>query len=479
MKPILFEKDATVFTSFGLARLPDAESCIVTEERNGAYELEMTYPVSGRFFSEIQPDRILVAIPHDGGGKQAFRIYATDTTIDGRVVFYARHISYQLNYIPIPAMDGRASGAAGMMGSMAAQALANCPFSFASDITGERDYTFKSPVGLRSALGGMEGSVLDSYGGEFEWDNWTVRLHAARGADNGVRITYGKNLTDLAASEDIGSTITGVAPFWQKQGDDGAMTTVYSSPRVITISNNYAHERIVPLDVSKQFQEQPTAAQVTAYARTWLNNTEQTDPSASVEVDFVPIWQTEEYKQYAPLERVGLCDTVYVSYKQLGVTVKKKVTKTVWNVLLDRYDSIELGGASRITDTVASLSNGSDANANDIAALASRLDDLTTAKVITRQEYFGGTDTGIQSINARKRACAIDCYMRFNSSVPASGSTIGTIAEGYRPAHTVCVPIIGTAATAPCVGTMWIYASGGVSIYYSAAPGYADAVYLI
>ena len=354
MKPILFEKDATEFDTLGIARLPDAEKCTVTEERNGAYELELVYPVSGRYFSEIQLDRIIAAVPYDGGSKQAFRIYASETTIDGRVTFYARHISYQLNFIPISAVSGTAVNSFDLFATLKSAAALNVPFSFASNISGSRSYSF-APTSFRSAIGGMEGSLIDLYGGELKWNNWLIQLSQARGSDNGVRITYGKNLTDLRQSVDIGNTITGVMAYWQKQNDDGTTTTVYSSPKVITIDNEYAHERIVTLDVSSDFQEQPSSAQITSYAQSWLNSTSQTDPNAALEINFVPLWQTEEYKQFEPLERVKLCDIVYVSYKQIGVTVKKKVTKTVWNVLLDRYDSIELGSVSTITDTIASM----------------------------------------------------------------------------------------------------------------------------
>ncbi len=390
MKPILFEKDATDFETLGIARLPDAESCTVTEERNGAYELEMVYPVSGKYFSEITLDRILAAIPHDGGSRQAFRIYATDTTINGRVTFYARHISYQLNFIPINPVSGTAGNANALLSALKNAAMTNCPFSFESDISGSRSYSFKTPVALRSAIGGMEGSVIDSYKGELEWDNWTVKLHSARGTDNGVRITYGKNLSDLRQSMDIGSTITGVAAFWQGKTDSGATAIVRSSPRVITISNSYAHERVAALDVSSQFQGQPTEAQVTTYARNWLNSTSQTDPTAGLEINFVPLWQTEEYRQYAPLERVGLCDTVYVSYKQLGVTAKKNVTKTVWNVLLDRYDSIELGGTATITDTIASVESATSATQSALEKVPTieHVDDQTARDFTLQGNYI-------------------------------------------------------------------------------------------
>lgn len=404
MTPILFPKDATTFTTLGQARLPDAISCTVTEERNGQYELELVYPVTGNHFEEIAEDMIIVAIPHDGGTKQAFRIYRITTPINGQVTICARHISYQLNFIPVGATSGSGT-AQGMMGALKTAALENCPFSFQSDITGSKNYAFDVSVNFRSALGGIEGSVLDLFGGEFEWDNYTVKLLSSRGFDNGVRITYGKNLTSVERSVDIGDLITGVSAYWKGQDRSGAETVVYSSPRVITNSHasDYAHSRTVVLDVSSNFDSVPTTAQVTSYATSYIASTTQAQVSEAVTVDFVPLWQSPEYIEYAPLERVGLCDTVYVSYKQLGITVKKKVTKTVYNVLLDRYESIELGGQTTVADTVAALNADNGDSARNIAKLAADLATIETPQSF--KLYYSVAQLGLTVGSATVTSC--------------------------------------------------------------------------
>ena len=358
MKPILFPSTATDFSTLGVCALPDAESCTVTEKLNGQYELEMVYPIDGRNYKEISDDMIIAAVPSDGAKKQAFRIYRHDATLDGKCVFNARHISYQLNYIPITPVSGVTTNAQAMLNAIKNAAQTACPFTFWSDISGAtRGYVIRSPGGLRAALGGSEGSVLDTFGGEYEFDNWAVKLHEHRGTDNNVRITYGKNLTGLRASVDVGGTITGVMAYYQGDPMSGSPVFVYSSPKVITLpSHSYGHDRIAVVDCSQDFEGTvPTTQQVTAWAQNYLAATSAVDPNLSVDVDFVALWQTEEYKDLAPLERVKLGDTVYVSYRKLGVTVKKKVTETVYNVLADRYDSIKLGSETDITDTIVGL----------------------------------------------------------------------------------------------------------------------------
>lgn len=375
MKPILFEKDATDFTGLGICHLQDAISCIVTEERNGAFELELVYPVSGANYSEIAEDRIIAVKARENGTRQGFRIYRITATLTGEVTINARHISYQLNFVPVGVTSGTGT-AQNMMAALKSAALEPCPFTFESDISGTQAYSFAAPVALRTALGGMEGSVLDLCGGEYEWDNWTVKLHASRGSDKGARIAYGKNMTALQRSVDIGDLITGVSAFWAGQNDSGVDVIVYSNPRVVTNGNQdlYSHHRTIVLDVSAEFETVPTQAQVTAYATTYLAATTLAQVSEAVTVDFVPLWQTQEYAGSFE-EHIDLCDTVTVVYKELGVSVKKKVTKTVYDVILNRYESIELGGEDNIADTITSLSSA----VSDTSNLASEVAKLAAA----------------------------------------------------------------------------------------------------
>ena len=370
MKPILFEKDATVFTSYGIGLLPDAISCTITEERNGSFELEMVYPISGVNFDEIEEDRIIVAKARENGTNQAFRIYRITSLLSGEVTINARHISYQLNFVPVDSISGSGT-AQTMMNSIKGAALEACPFTFESDITGTKAYDFPVPFSFRTGLGGMEGSVLDLFGGEFEWDNWNVKLHSARGSDKGVKIAYGKNLTALERSTDIGSVITGVAAFYAGQDENGNDVIVYSSPKVITNANvsDYAHGRTIVLDISGEFDSVPTQAQVTTYAQAYLAATTLAKASEELYVDFVPLWHTQEFANIYK-EHIDLCDTVTVVYERLGVNVKRKVTKTVFNVLVERYESIELGGEVNIADTIAGLTNESSDLARQFAQLS-------------------------------------------------------------------------------------------------------------
>jgi phage minor structural protein len=377
MIPVLFYPNTNVdeMESNGIGRLNDCIYCRCTEERNSIYELEFEYPIHGIHFDQIQIGRIVRAVPSEGEDPQPFIIYRRTATIAGTAVFYAFHYSYLLSYLVVPANPNTPSAlytAAEAMYNMWDWSYGNTllpEFSFYTDITTKQRYTVSVPSSLKSLFAGQEGSILDLYGGEFYYDNTDVTLYQHRGQDNGVTIQYGKNLLQLDDTIDGSNLYDRVVPFWVDSSTgvvtEGAayssLSGVYwteeieQSPRPdpeITDENDTpimfrnGPTRTVPLDLTDKFDTQPTSQQLQAAAIAYLEANTPWVPKRNIKVDFVALWQTEEYRDIADLERVKLCDTVKVVYPELLVVATAKVIKTVWNVLLDKYDSIEIGNIS-------------------------------------------------------------------------------------------------------------------------------------
>lgn len=347
MKPILYEAAETAFETNGIGVLGDCCSCIVTEQRNGIFELEMTYPMDGIHFSDLSLRRILLAQPNPTDRAQPFRIYEISRPIGGVVTVYAQHISYDLSGVPVSPFTA-ASGAEAMA-AMKAHAVTECPFTLWTDVSVTAQMIVSAPDSIRALLGGQKGSLLDCYGGEYAFDRYAVKLHGERGEDRGVSIRYGKNLTDLRQEENCANVYTGVYPYWL--GMDGAL--VQLEEKLLYASGSYDFTRILPLNLSEEWQEAPTQAQLRARARRYMENNQIGVPRVSLEISFVQLADTEEYKSLQLLERVGLCDTVYVEFPALGVSARAKCVKTVYDVLLERFRSLELGSArSSLQSTV-------------------------------------------------------------------------------------------------------------------------------
>lgn len=334
MIPILYESTETAFMTNGLGGLPDTLSCLVTEERNGIFELEMQYPVSGLHYDLIQVGRIL-CVPHDDTKvRQPFDIYRMSRVMNGKVTINARHISYRLAKIPVEPFTAGSCSAAFL--GLEEHAVVTCPFTFWTDKSVAASFAVSVPSTIRSLLGGTNGSILDTFGtGEYEWDKWTVKFHLHRGSDNGVTIRYGKNMTDLTDDTDNGSTYTGIYPYWYSD-QDGLVTL----PEKVVYADEH-DDRVVVVDATQSITAMPTDAQLRAWAETYITS-HAGKVSNSIKISFVQLWQTEEYKNVASLQRVKLCDTVTVIHPVLGVETKTNVVKVVYDAIRERYSSMTL-----------------------------------------------------------------------------------------------------------------------------------------
>ena len=366
MIPILFKQSETEFSSNGLGRLTDCLSCVVTEERNGIFECEFSYPIAGRHYKDILLGRIIYATHDDTKTPQPFDIYKRSATIDGVVTFYARHIAYRLANVVLRPFT--AESCAQTVAKLVENSINDNPFTFWTDKSATATYKLEYPRSVWEILGGSEGSILDVYGkGTYQFDRWTVKLYLNRGRKTDVQIRYGKNLTELQQESDGGDAYNAVVPFWKSSEGDTVVTLpewVVVAPGVIDpeyletetpeVVTTHTGEPIevkpagkllpVPLDLSEAFETQPTQEQLRAAALKRLKNGKHWEMGENLKINFQEFWQTPEYAALAPLERVGLCDTVNVYFPALGVMARDmQIIKTEYNTLLDRYNGMELG----------------------------------------------------------------------------------------------------------------------------------------
>ena len=328
----------------GLGTIQPLE-CTVTEELNGIYECEFTVLTTDKHYEDLKNSGLIKVTVGDGS-EQIFRVYFISEPINFVVTVKAQHISYDLSKIVVKPFT--ATGAVNIKNQLVSHILGSYPFTTWTDISNTTStFTLDIPRSFRECLGGYEGSVLDVLRCEYEWDNLTVKLHARRGADNGVRIAYGKNLTD----------------FVQEQNNENVYDGVYGYAVVDEVTyeaSNYFNKtgattpKILNVDFSSDYEtgQVPTAADLLSKATTYAQNNPIEVPSVNIKIDFIPLWQTEEYKDILQLERVSLGDTVHVYFDKLNVEASARVIKTEWNVLTNKYDSIELGDAKANMNTV-------------------------------------------------------------------------------------------------------------------------------
>ena len=375
MIPILYSPTTTSFTTGGIGKLIDAGSCIVTEERNGSYELEMTYPITGHLYDEIKQRSIIFAKPSPAQSEQPFRVYRITKPLNKVVTIYAAHISYDLSGIPVKNFTSQSVQAA--LTALTTSSVISNPFTFWSDKTNSGVMEIETPTPCRTILS----NILDVYGGEYEFDKYTVKLHSLRGFDNGVSIKYGKNLTDLEQDENCSNVYTGVLPYWT--GND---TTVSGS--VVNAPGTYDFTRILPVDFTSDFEEQPSTAQLDNAATNYISANNIGIPEVNLTVSFVHLNQTEEYKNLGIFERVELGDTIKVEFAAMGVSSTARCVKTVYNTLLERYDNVELGEVKKgLADTISSQTSSIiDISKNSGVSSAVKAAIMAASEAITGQK---------------------------------------------------------------------------------------------
>ena len=348
--PILYSATETDFSHNGLGILGDCVSCEVTEEANGIFELVMQYPMRGIHYEDIADRSIIKAKADQFRDPQLFRVYAISKPMSGIVTVSAEHISYDLSGIPVKPFSAESVSLA--LADLKNNAVTDCPFDFWTDKDTSGTFSVSVPSSIRSRLGGVAGSILDVYGGEYEFDNYTVKLHNNRGMNRGVSIRYGKNLTDIKQEQNCASVATGIYPYWA--GDvDGNTVLVELPEKIVEATGTYNFVKIRTVDFTESFETQPTVEQLRSMAESYVTSNNIVVPNVSLSVSFAQLEQTEEYKGLKLLERVSLFDTVNVEFPALGVSATAKAVKLVYDSLADRVKSIALGSVrANIADTI-------------------------------------------------------------------------------------------------------------------------------
>ena len=443
MIPILYGADEQNFTSNGLGRLADAISCIVTEERNGIYELEMEYPVGGRHFGQLLLSNIIYCRASQDTKMQAFRIYEVTDAIDGVSTVRAQHISYQLTSIPVePFTASNPSDAVSYLNSKSV--IAN-PFTFHTDLT-TGAFEITQPDSVRAVIGGIEENMLTMYGAEVKWDMYDVYILADRGENRGKVVRYGKNITDITQEQNIEETVTGIYPYYSDS--DGNYVDLTEKVLMASTASLYPYPRIMPVDFTNGFAGVPSENDLRVKAQEFLNDSSIGYPRVSIEVSYV-----DDTDISTP---IYLCDTVKVIFEPLGISTLAKVSKLTWDVLLDRYDSATIGMEFQdVASTVEQIQKSTEQKAVRQTQKAVKQSETRTQRQIDQvtYDYVVPQVKSTASIVDGSSAIVIACYFNAATSTPVRfGCTLNfhitETTSGTPATLTVLYGVDGTQQTA-------------------------------
>ena len=388
MIPILYDSTETAFVSNGLGRLRDVVSCVVTEERNGIYECDFEYPVDGANYDLIKCGRIIAVAHDDSDDIQPFDIVSFSRPIDGVVSFHAVHVSYRQSKLTVSGTNINSLSAAL---TLLQSAQPSNPFNYWTNMTSSALFPAADgvPRSVRQMLGGIEGSILDTYGGEYEWDKWSVKLWGARGQALDLSIRYGLNLMGYDEEVDYSETYTSCVPFWIGSDDNN---TVVKGGKVSTGAVPFdGRESCIPLDLTEKFDEQPTTQQLENLAASLMDSHRVFAPSQNITIEFTRLQDSEEYASYSELLECRLCDSINVIFPMYETSSRFKIVKTVYDVLEERFTEMELGSLSTTLSEALGLSGGNSPSVSDVRLAQSAADAQVSAN------YANGILSGMEA----------------------------------------------------------------------------------
>lgn len=432
MFPILYESIVVgeIPQNNGLGILSDTISCECEQQRNGIYELVMEYSASGIHASEIALRRVLKVKANFTDNPQLFRIDRIGKTMNGKFTVYAKHISYDMSgysILPSPSNTANNIRSACELLENATEDAEHHKFSIGTLRQTAGNFAITAPSSVKSWFVGKEGSILDIYGGsDIKYDNFSVEFKALTPAtDRGVTIRYGKNLLELSQEMDCSNLYTHVLCFWQKED-----VIKYGSKIATGLTLDVPNELI--LDISGEYEEEPTEAQIKAYTENYVSGHNLTVPENNITLNFAQIGELKD--------RVDLCDTVTIYYEALGISTKAKCIRTKWDCIREKYIETEFGDIRQdLSDTMvknnAAIGNAT-ATANEAKTeVASKKRTFITTPIPPYDRgdlwVFNGV---IYACNVAREAGYIN-YLGITITQIGEGSTTSTITIDGQP-HT-------------------------------------------
>ncbi len=361
----LHESNITSFPlDNGIGVLSDAIKAFAEEELNGLFEFEMEYDSEGFLVDELKEERIIKAKAQDKLGYQLFRIYSiTKNHENDNLIIKAQHITYDLANNFVKELNANNMTKQQVMKLIGSSAVTPHAFNLTSPNNTTRSSTKLYRTNPLQMIGGMQGSILQIWGGQIERDNFNLIMHDRRGHDDGVKVTYEKNITGLEAVFDISNVITRIFPFVfkeEKENEPEKLMTISGEYVDSPLINDYDVIRTQPIDFSDDERinidgtDEQIRTQLTNLAHAYFDETGNDKAKVELGVQFAHLWETEEYKNVAPLELVGMGDTVGINHSKLKVDATAIVNYIRYDCIAEINEEVKLGSVkARLSDSVS------------------------------------------------------------------------------------------------------------------------------
>ena len=322
-------------------------SCEATFNLNDVWQLDIDIPIGNEDFKA----GAVISVDTPYGKRQLYRIQDTDRDMDNAsataypIFLDSRNDCFLWDVRPTNKIG---QDALDIM-------LAGSKYTGQSDITTASTAYYVQKNFIDALNGDDENAFLKRWGGEVAYQNFKIIVNNRLGADNGLRVEFGFNLTGLQEQVDMSNVVTRIIP----KAFNGYIlpdNEVVDSPLI----NNYpiVYTRVIEYqdvklaeDATEEDEDNGTiicATMEELYTALRTKANAEFDagidlPNITYDVDMVDLSRTDLYKDYAGLLNVQLGDTVHVKNRRMGIETTARVITLVYDCITRKVTSLTLG----------------------------------------------------------------------------------------------------------------------------------------
>lgn len=346
----IYKPENTNFEANGdMPLLP--EKALVHATLNGAWSLELQHPIDEEGRWKYITEEAVVKVP-SFNGEQLFRIKHTEKAETGvgaaaePIFMDAREDCFLEDIRPTNKTGQEA------LNLMLAP---NKKYSAKSDITVRNTAYYEYKNFIEALNGNEDNSFVNCWGGEIFFDNYEIIVNKKQGNDYGVQILYGKNIKKDGIQEEVDTreAVTRIFPkayngYKSTNPVDSELINKYPTVKIATMTfddvkmqqDASEEDRANGIIICKTQKELDKALEEKCRQQ-YENGIDK--PKLSMSVEIVLLENTEEYREYKELEKVGLGDTVHCKHSKLGITTDARVIELEYDCLKKKTTQVELG----------------------------------------------------------------------------------------------------------------------------------------
>ena len=342
----IYAPSNTNFNQNGTALLPI--SCVWAAEINGSWTIEIDNAIDDRFQNIVENAVLKVPTPFGDDLYRLTQCVKTNSGISATalpIFLDAQNDTFIYDQRPT-----------NQTGQGALDILTNgTKYTGYSDITTPNTAYYIMKNLIQCLASDDENSFLNRWGGEIRYSDYSIYINQRLGADNGVRVEFGFNISSIEESIDMSSVVTRIIPtayngYTLPDNETVDSPNINKYPVIYIRQITYGDIKLASDAQADDAENGVTICDTlddlyqALRTRAKAEYTAGIDiPTITYQVDMVDLAKTQEYAQFKDLVTVNLGDTVHVKHRRLGIETTARVIAMEYDCIAQKVTSLTIG----------------------------------------------------------------------------------------------------------------------------------------